>query len=38
MIGNWLPSLFTAEGIIAIILFGIVVLVAEGILKWLDRR
>jgi len=35
---NWLPILLTAEGIIAMILFAIVVVVAERILKWPDRR
>jgi hypothetical protein len=38
VIGNWLPILFTVRGIIAIILFAIVVVVAESILRWLDRR
>ncbi len=38
MIGNWLPMLFTAEGIVAMILFAIVVAVAESVLKWLDRH
>ena len=38
MIGNWLPILFTPEGAIAFLLFVVIVVVAERILKWLNRR